>query len=347
MVSNFTDEKRAAIAEKLAGMKAVQNLILNNEQQFIQECQDSDIRDRLQKMLEDDRKNLGVIETVITQYGIQAQPKEKVTEMVEMTQQMMTSPELSLYEKATQHELIKHAQVMSGLVIHKAAQVVGADVEAAITPLNTVNFENRAHQEQLKGILEVFGTRELTGQDPDQGVWARVQDAMAAMTGVLGSAVTQSSDKSDMNVQDVIRMDHQKVNVLIAEIEQSDDPNKIQEYFGQLYTDLSVHSEAEEQVVYPAVRPFYGDTDTQELYDEQAELKIVLSEMKSLNPTSSEFKAKLEQVKQMVGDHTRQEESTMFAAIRKNCSSEQQEQMATQFKEAKKQLQTEMSGMAA
>jgi hemerythrin superfamily protein len=347
MVSKLTDEKRAAIAEKLADMKAVQNLILSNEQQFIKECQDTDIRDRIEKMIEDDRKNLGIIETVITQYGIQAQPKEKITEMVEKTQQIMTSPELSLYEKATQHELIKHAQVMSGLVIHKAAQVVGADVEAAITPLNTVNFENRAHQEQLKGMLEVFGTRELTGQDPDQGVWGRVQDAMAAMTGVFGSAVTQSSDKSDMNVQDVIRMDHQKVNVLIAEIEQSDDPNKIQEYFGQLYMDLSVHSEAEEQVVYPAVRPFYGDTDTQELYDEQAELKIVLSEMKSLSPTSSEFKAKLEQVKQMVGDHTRQEESTMFAAIRNNCSTEQQEQMATQFKEAKKQLQTEMSSKMA
>jgi hemerythrin superfamily protein len=347
MVSKLTDEKRAAIAEKLADMKAVQNLILSNEQQFIKECQDTDIRDRIEKMIEDDRKNLGIIETVITQYGIQAQPKEKITEMVEKTQQIMTSPELSLYEKATQHELIKHAQVMSGLVIHKAAQVVGADVEAAITPLNTVNFENRAHQEQLKGMLEVFGTRELTGQDPDQGVWGRVQDAMAAMTGVFGSAVTQSSDKSDMNIQDVIRMDHQKVNVLIAEIEQSDDPNKIQEYFGQLYMDLSVHSEAEEQIVYPAVRPFYGDTDTQELYDEQAELKIVLSEMKSLSPTSSEFKAKLEQVKQMVGDHTRQEESTMFAAIRNNCSTEQQEQMATQFKEAKKQLQTEMSSKMA
>lgn len=30
---------------------------------------------------------------------------------------------------------------MAGLLIHKAAQVVGADIEAAITPVNTVNFE--------------------------------------------------------------------------------------------------------------------------------------------------------------------------------------------------------------
>jgi hemerythrin superfamily protein len=33
------------------------------------------------------------------------------------------------------------------------AQVVEADAEAAITPLNTVNFENHAHQEQLKGVF--------------------------------------------------------------------------------------------------------------------------------------------------------------------------------------------------
>jgi hemerythrin superfamily protein len=343
MVSTLTDEKRAAIGEKLANMKAIQELMINIERQFVGQCDDHDISDRLNKMLEDDQKNLGIIDTVITQYGIQSQPKETITEMVEKTQEVMSSSDLNMYEKAVQHELLKHGQVMSGIVVHKAAQVVGADVEAAITPLNTVNFENRAHQEQLKGILEVLGTRQLTGQDPDQGVWARVQDAMAAVTGVFGSAVTQTSDKSDMNIQDVIRMDHQKVNTLIAQMESSDDPQKIEEYFGQMYMDLSVHAEAEEQAVYPTVKPFYGEENTQELYDEQAELKVILSEMKTADPTSAEFKSKLQQVKEMIGDHTRQEESTMFAAIRNNCSTEQQEQLATQFKEAKKQLQTQMS----
>lgn len=342
MVSTIPDQKRTAIAEKLADMKAIQNLLIAEEQQFIQECSDSEIRDRLEKMLEDDRKNLGIIETVITQYGIQAEPKETVREMTEKAQQKMQGSELSFYERAVHHELLKHGQVMSGLIVHKAAQIVGADIEAAIAPLNAVNFENRAHQEQLKGILEILGTRELTGQEPDQGLWARVQDAVAALSGVFGSAVTQSSDKSDMNIQDVIRMDHQKAKTLMSEIENSQDSQKIQEYFTQLFADLNVHSEAEEQIVYPAVRPFYGENDTQELYDEQAELKVVLKEMKSLEPTSEEFKSKLQQVKTMVGDHTRQEESTMFAAIDKNCSSEQKEQMATQFKEAKKQLQQQM-----
>lgn len=343
MVS-LTDEKRAALAEKLAGMKAIQNLIISNEQEFINQCDDAEIRDRLQKMLSDDQKNLGIIETAITQYGIQSEPKDKVQQMVQKAEDMMSGSDLTMYEKMAQHELLKHGQVMSGLIVHKAAQIVGADVQAALAPINTVNFENRAHQEQLKGVLELLGTRELTGQEADQGLWSRVQDAVAAISGVVGSVATQSSDQSDMKIQDIIRMDHQKVNVLIGEIEQSNDVQKVQEYFGQLYQDLLVHAVAEEQVVYPGVRPFYGDADTQELYDEQAQLKEILNQMKSLEPNSQEFKDMLQQVKEMVGDHTRQEESTMFSAINSNCSSEQQQQMATEFKEAKKQLQMEMAG---
>lgn len=343
MVSTSPDQKRVAIGEKLASALELQKLLISNEEYFIQNVNDAKIAENLEKMLKDDQKNLGIIETAITQYGIQAQPKDTVKEMVNKVEGLMKSSELSLYEKVAKHELLKHEQVMSGLVVHKAAQIVGADVEAALTPLNTVNFENRAHQEQLKGILEILGTRELTGKDPDQGVWARVQDGLAALTGVVGGAVTQSSDKSDMNIQDVIRMDHQKVSVLMTEIEKSKDPQKIQEYFAQMYADLSVHSEAEEQVVYPAVLPFYGKDNTDELYQEQAELKVILDEIKGLHPGSSEFDAKVKQVKEMVTDHTRQEESTMFAAIRDNLSTDQQEQLATRFKEAKKQLQSKMS----
>ena len=59
------------------------------------------------------------------------------------------------------------------------------DLKDAIGPLNQVNFKNRAHQEQLKGVLEVLGTRELTGKNLDRSVWARAQDAVAALRGVF------------------------------------------------------------------------------------------------------------------------------------------------------------------
>jgi hemerythrin superfamily protein len=335
------DSKRTAIACKLADIKEVQNLLIANEEKLMSSCSDQEIRDSLGHMLADDRKNLGILDTVSIQYGVQGKPKAAIVTMVEQISQMMDGSELSLYEKVSQHELLKHQQFMSGVLVHKAAQVVGADVEAAITPLNTLNFENRAHQEQLKGVLEVLGVRELTGQEAQQGLWARVQDSVAALSGIVGSAVTQISDKSDLSIQDIIRMDHQKVELLFIQIEKSNDPKKIEEYFGQIYKDLSVHAEAEEQVVYPAVRPFYGET--QALYDEQAEMKVLLAELKSSTALADDFKSKVDRLKTAVMEHVRQEEATMFAAIRSNYSDAQQEQLATQFKSAKSQLQAKLA----
>lgn len=343
MAVTLDDTKRMAIGMQLAEMKELQQVLISNEQKFISQTSDREVSDRFQKMLDDDQKNMGVIETSIVQYGVQAQPKDTFKEYMQRVNELMSGDKLTLYEKVFQHELLKHQQVMLGLIVHKAAQKVGADVDLAIGPLNTVNFESRAHQEQLKGILEILGVRELTGQEADQGLWARVQDAVAALSGVAGSVVTQTSDKSDMNVQDLIRADHNKVNTLFTELLQSNDPQKIQEYFGQIYKDLNAHAIAEEQVVYPAVRPFYGQNDTQELYDEQAEMKKKLDQIRALSPSSPEFKNQVKQLMGEVGDHIRQEESTMFAAIRNNMSSDQSEQLATQFKAAKSKVQQEMA----
>ena len=343
MVVSLDNAKRTALGSKLADIKALQNLLIANEQKFLSEIKHKDIRDRFQDMLSDDQKNLGILDTVIVQYGVQAEPKETTTQMVSKLDELMSGSELTIYEKVFQHELLKHQQAMSGITLHKAAQKIGADVMAAIAPLNTVNFENRAHQEQLKGVLEVLGVRELTGEEADQGIWARVQDAAAAFSGVVGSVVTHASDKADMNIQDIIRMDHAKVNTLFTQVAATSDPQKLQEYFGQIYKDLLAHSEAEEQVVYPAVRPFYGEHDTTELYNEQAEMKKVLDEIKASDPAAvDQFKSKIKSLMDAVGDHIRQEESTMFAAIRDNMSSDQSEQLATQFKAAKSAIQQKM-----
>lgn len=347
MVTTLDDTKRQAIGEKLADMREIQKLIISNTQKLMEASPDQDVRERLQTMLKDDQKNLGIVETVIVQYGVQSEPHPATHQFVEQVQQVMSGDQLSFYKKLVQHELMKHGQVMSGLVVHKAAQVVGADIEVAIAPLNTVNFENRAHQEQLKGMLELVGVRELTGKEAKQGLWARVQDAIAAISGVAGSATTQSTDKQDMNIQTLIRLDHNKVNTLFTQVGATNDPQKLQEYFGQIYKDLLAHAQAEEEIVYPRVRSFYGDDNTQELYDEQAQMKQMLDEIKAIDPATStdQFKSKIKDLMDAVGDHIRQEESTMFAAIDNNCSDAQKEQMSTEFKAAKSKIQQEMASM--
>jgi hemerythrin superfamily protein len=344
MVTTLNDSKRQAIAEKLADMQATQRLLIANDEKLLVDCPHQEVRKRLQDMLADDRKNLGILETVQVQYGVQAEPSRVTQRFVEQVGQTMTGSELSFYQKLAQHELLKHGQVMSGLLVHKAGQQVGADVGVAIGPLNTLNFENRAHQEQLKGMLELVGVQELTGQEADQSLWARVQDAVAALSGVAGSVVTQTSNKDDVDIQTIIRLDHAKANTLFTEIGATKDPQKLQEYFGQLYKDLLTHAKAEEEVVYPRVRAFYGDANTQELYNEQAEMEVKLNAIKAMSPTAVDlFRSEVRQLMEAVGDHMRQEESTLFAAIDRNCTTEQKEQMATQFKTAKARIQQEMA----
>lgn len=341
MVSTLDDTKRSAIAAKLADMRAIQELIISNEEKLLSASLDQDSRKTVQDMLESDRKNMGILETVIVQYGVKAEPNQATQKQVEMVRDLMEDSELSLYEKGAQHELLKHAQFGLGVLVHKASQQVGADVQAAISPLNTINFENRGHQEQLKAVVEKLGVLELTGQEADQGLFARLQDAAAAASGVVGSVLTNTTDKQDMGIRSLIRMDHTKANTLFAEIQNTDDPHKAQEYFGQLYKDLTAHAEAEEQVVYPAMRSYYDNT--QELYDEQAEMKRMLDEIKSTSPSAPEFKDKVRQLAKVVQDHVSEEENDMFPKIRDNFSDDQQEQMATEFKSAKSQIQDKMA----
>ena len=75
-------------------------------------------------------------------------------------------------------------------------------------------------------------------------------------------------------------------------------------------------------------------------------MKQILESLKSMSPAAAEFKTQVNRLKDIVMDHVRQEESTMFAAIRNNCSDEQKEQLATQFKTAKSKIQDRMAAAA-
>ena len=66
-------------------------------------------------------------------------------------------------------------------------------LQDAMESLNKVNFENRAHQEVLKGVLYFVGTREIAGQDPDMGIWASIEQGVAAIKGAVGSATNAAS----------------------------------------------------------------------------------------------------------------------------------------------------------
>ena len=104
--------KASSIAIKLADMKAIQNLIIANDKILIESYADQEISNRLENFLRDDQKNLGIIDTVILQYGIKAEPNPTVQKEITAVEMMMKNADLTLWEKVAKQELLKHTQTI-------------------------------------------------------------------------------------------------------------------------------------------------------------------------------------------------------------------------------------------
>jgi len=340
MPLTIADEKRSAIAMKLADIKALQYLAIQNEETLLVECNDPEIRKWIGEMLDDDRKNLTILDNVIIQYGIKSEPRDTVQELVQNERQMIQGTHLSFYEKVSLHELLKHQLAMAGVAVNKAGQVVGSDIGKATAPLNTVNFENQAHQERLQGVLEILSTRELTGQDPEQGIWIRIQDSMAALTGRIGSMATHGDSSPDLKVTEIVRMDHQKFQALFNEIKGTDSPQRLTEFFAQLYRDLGAHTEAEEMTWYGSLLKYNDSVQaTEQAFKEQELAKNLLEEIRQTSSSAPEFKAKVLDLQGLVNIHIDHEERELFKELENHFSDDQLVALGRDFQRAKSRLQ--------
>lgn len=187
MAATLETTKKNAIARKLADMKTLQNLMISNEEKLLVACAgENKVTETLNSMIEDDRKSLTAITEAMVELEMTSDPSDTVQSMVETIENIMTENRLDLYEKIMQHEGLKHQLVMTGLLVHKAAQATDGILQKLIDPINKVNFKNRAHQEQLKGAIYLYGTRQLVGEEPEEGIWAAAEDAIAALKGAFG-----------------------------------------------------------------------------------------------------------------------------------------------------------------
>lgn len=187
MTATLEATQKNAIATKLADMKSLQNLMISNEQKLLKLSADNEkITEALNKMLEDDYQSLNDINKAIIELEMSSNASETVMNMIEKIESIMSENHLDIYEKFMQQEGLKHQLVMTGLLVHKSAQATDGVLQKLVDSINKVNFKNRAHQEQLKGAIYFYGVRQLVGKEPEDGIWAAAEDAIAALKGVFG-----------------------------------------------------------------------------------------------------------------------------------------------------------------
>ena len=118
-----------------------------------------------------------------------------------------------------------------------------------------------------------------------------------------------------MNAIELLKQDHQEAADMMDELETADkgSMNTTKEMFRQLKEALTLHTQIEEQVFYPALEQHEETKDMiGEAYTEHNEVKEMLAEMSTMAAGSDEFMDKLTELRDSIEHHVEEEENELF-----------------------------------
>ena len=136
---------------------------------------------------------------------------------------------------------------------------------------------------------------------------------------------------------DVIKMletDHREVEDLFAKAETTTGAAK-QQVVSKIASELTLHAEVEEQIVYPAMRQAGLNDLVEEAEQEHAKVKELVSRLEAMDGASDEVDGVLADLKADVQHHVEEEESEGFPKFREAVDQATLQELATRVEEAK------------
>ena len=150
-----------------------------------------------------------------------------------------------------------------------------------------------------------------------------------------------------MDAFELLKKDHEKVSGIFEKLDKTTE-NGVktrEELFTRLKTELDLHSQIEEQMLYPMLKEAKETEEiTLEAIEEHKVVKRLLAELEALPKDNEMWGAKLTVLKENVEHHVEEEEGEMFKDARKVLSSEQLEELGTRMQEAKEQKKAQAAG---
>lgn len=145
-----------------------------------------------------------------------------------------------------------------------------------------------------------------------------------------------------MEITELLSKDHDEVEQLFADFEATDSDEEREEIAKKVIRELSVHAAVEEQFVYPLVRAELNDGNDQvdEAIGEHADVKQLLSDLESQDPSSAEYRSTMTSVMQLVRHHVEEEEGEMFAQLRSATDADHRERLGDFVDKAKAAVPT-------
>ena len=141
-----------------------------------------------------------------------------------------------------------------------------------------------------------------------------------------------------MDAFTLLKTDHKTVAGIMDKIEATTERalKGREELFTQLKTELDIHAEIEEKILYPVLEKAEETHDISlEAYEEHRLVKQLLTELEAEPKDAEEWTAKFTVLKENVEHHVEEEEGEMFKKARKVLSQEEIDELGARLEEAK------------
>lgn len=118
----------------------------------------------------------------------------------------------------------------------------------------------------------------------------------------------------------LLTADHKKVKDLFEQFDKLSDRSKVnkKKIADQICLELTVHTQVEEEIFYPAVRdPIKDDDLMDEAVVEHASAKELIAQISEMDPGDDLYDAKVKVLSEQIEHHVGEEEGEMFPKVRK------------------------------
>ncbi|MEO6028813.1 MAG: hemerythrin domain-containing protein [Candidatus Binatia bacterium] len=153
---------------------------------------------------------------------------------------------------------------------------------------------------------------------------------LASATNAVRALVPQL-DAPDHTATALLEKQHREVEQSFDKALDTDDARVRRQALQEIYDQLTMHTDIEEAIFYPAVQGI-GTEDAKDLVLEAVEehhvVKLVLKELPKVDPKADTFKAKMTVLKELVAHHVKEEEHEMFPLAERKLGAERSQELA-------------------
>jgi iron-sulfur cluster repair protein YtfE (RIC family) len=134
-----------------------------------------------------------------------------------------------------------------------------------------------------------------------------------------------------IDIIELLERDHRRINDLVEQLEEAEDPGEIRALYLRIVDELSAHEAIEQQVVFPAFHTaFAADADNTLAHrmGEHEEMNEMLVEMRSLAPNGFAFIKRGSALLLEIKSHFLIEEETVFARMKQGFAADELVELA-------------------